>query len=101
VKIQATSKQEYRSIHKLLERVASHEEVDLKGTEYESHGVGPEDVHRTKKEHKEAARLLTRALEERTSIVSELESWDEDYEHDNYCGRWKDQSDSSGEDSYS
>ncbi|MFB6192785.1 MAG: hypothetical protein ABEK00_00885 [Candidatus Nanohaloarchaea archaeon] len=82
---------EYWALHSLFEALAEYEDVDLEGTDYDDYGVGSRSVHRKKSEHKEAIRLISRALEEEADIpVTELETWDEDYDNRSYMARWDD-----------
>ena len=69
------------AVHALFYEFANYEEVDLGDTEYSEHGVLFNRVEAKKSDHKEAIRLLTKALEDDT-VVSELETWHEDYDNE-------------------
>lgn len=77
--------QEYWALHELYHEIADYLDVDFQGTEYEDHGVEPHFIHSSKKDHKEAIRLISKLLEEQTDLgVEELEKWHEEYENEGY-----------------
>lgn len=76
-------KNELWEIHGIFLDVVEYLDVDIEETEYYDHGTYPNYVHKEKRDHKDAIRLLSVILEEQTELsVNELETWHENYNHD-------------------